>query len=533
MIRIGILGNIGSGKSYVANNLGYPVLPEANVAIFSETVIYKAFIHFCKINKNVPIESSLKMICIDTISQYDKEDPIEIKIKKMKQEGKLYSIDSFYQLMQVVNTNNIIHFNNKFSSISRYHILEETLIKLEDTNNKVIPVEIRDSLKTLMDTFDVTLESKTKEMLVITRMIKTERKKLEKQIVKLKTTGAIDRKERIKIDKFLTLIDKEHNTNIVSYISYVKEFIKTVCNKYPIMIKNKINFDKIPIPKHWRITSYNHTMDIIKSVSEYYKPLQTFYDNDDIVNIIDLLVDDNNTIVSFMDSLPYFSSYTDTNQVKLIHVLDEDIILNIYNFLLIKSLSLYLDNIANVRSTYSSLSEDGGAEEEKEGLDVRVELARQKTIQQSVKELLIMYMDRFVVHYEKTEPSYNEISKRTLYSKEKEKIELVSYMSEMSDEQRNAEQALRATGQGRWATGQQKGYKEYQGSVYDEETRQARESSGAIDFTGEYMKDVDDQVGGEEEPGFDEEADALDMGTIMEDDEGDEDAYMMSPVDNE
>ena len=25
MIRIGILGKIGSGKSYVANNLGYPV----------------------------------------------------------------------------------------------------------------------------------------------------------------------------------------------------------------------------------------------------------------------------------------------------------------------------------------------------------------------------------------------------------------------------------------------------------------------------------------------------------------------------
>ena len=25
MIRIGILGNIGAGKSYIANNLGYPV----------------------------------------------------------------------------------------------------------------------------------------------------------------------------------------------------------------------------------------------------------------------------------------------------------------------------------------------------------------------------------------------------------------------------------------------------------------------------------------------------------------------------
>ena len=30
MIRIGILGNIGSGKSYVANNFGYPVFNADN-----------------------------------------------------------------------------------------------------------------------------------------------------------------------------------------------------------------------------------------------------------------------------------------------------------------------------------------------------------------------------------------------------------------------------------------------------------------------------------------------------------------------
>ena len=32
MIRIGILGNIGAGKSYVANNLGYPVFDDYKVA---------------------------------------------------------------------------------------------------------------------------------------------------------------------------------------------------------------------------------------------------------------------------------------------------------------------------------------------------------------------------------------------------------------------------------------------------------------------------------------------------------------------
>ena len=111
-------------------------------------------------------------------------------------------------------------------------------------------------------------------------------------------------------------------------------------------------------------------------------------------------------------------------------------------------------------------------------------------------------------------------------------LSVVKYMSDMSDEQRNAEQALRSTGQGRWATGQQKGYKEYQGTVYDEETKEARESTGAIDFTGEYMAELT-----VEEPddvfGFDEEADAYNMASIMEDDDGEEGEYALSPVDNE
>ena len=49
MIRIGILGNIGSGKSYVANNLGYPVFD----ADYEVTKLYK---------KNKKVFSKLKKI---------------------------------------------------------------------------------------------------------------------------------------------------------------------------------------------------------------------------------------------------------------------------------------------------------------------------------------------------------------------------------------------------------------------------------------------------------------------------------------
>ena len=51
MIRIGILGNIGSGKSYVANNLGYPVFD----ADYEVTKLYKKDKKiFFKLNKILP-----------------------------------------------------------------------------------------------------------------------------------------------------------------------------------------------------------------------------------------------------------------------------------------------------------------------------------------------------------------------------------------------------------------------------------------------------------------------------------------------
>ena len=51
MVRIGILGNIGSGKSYVANNLGYPVFD----ADYEVSKLYKKNKKiFLKLNKVLP-----------------------------------------------------------------------------------------------------------------------------------------------------------------------------------------------------------------------------------------------------------------------------------------------------------------------------------------------------------------------------------------------------------------------------------------------------------------------------------------------
>jgi len=139
---------------------------------------------------------------IHCLKKYLEDDPIEVKIRKMKQEGKLYSLESLYQLMQVVNSRNIIYIDKSFSGISRYHMLEETIQTLEKEPDTGISVEIRESLKTLMDTFDITIETRTKEMVTIDRLINKEWAVLEKKVLKLKKTS--DRKQKKIIEKFIS-----------------------------------------------------------------------------------------------------------------------------------------------------------------------------------------------------------------------------------------------------------------------------------------------------------------------------------------
>ena len=84
MIRIGILGNIGSGKSYVANNLGYPVFD----ADYEVAKLYKK-------NKNIFLK--LKKVLPKNIKSF----PIE---KKEITEAILQKNSNLKKIIKIVHT---------------------------------------------------------------------------------------------------------------------------------------------------------------------------------------------------------------------------------------------------------------------------------------------------------------------------------------------------------------------------------------------------------------------------------------------
>ncbi len=81
MIRIGILGNIGSGKSYVANNLGYPVFD----ADYEVEMLYK---------KNRKIFLKLKKILPNNIKTFpiQKKEIIKAILQKKNNLKKIIKI---------------------------------------------------------------------------------------------------------------------------------------------------------------------------------------------------------------------------------------------------------------------------------------------------------------------------------------------------------------------------------------------------------------------------------------------------------
>ena len=117
MIRIGILGNIGSGKSYVANNLGYPVFD----ADYEVAMLYK---------KNRKIFLKLKKILPDNIKTF----PIE---KKEIIKAILQKKNNLKKIIKIVHTEvrKKMNFFLKKNKNKKFVVLDVPLL-LENKLNK-------------------------------------------------------------------------------------------------------------------------------------------------------------------------------------------------------------------------------------------------------------------------------------------------------------------------------------------------------------------------------------------------------------
>tara|TARA_Y100000590_G_C15301548_1_gene856511 strand:- start:160 stop:723 length:564 start_codon:yes stop_codon:yes gene_type:complete len=187
MIRIGILGDIGSGKSYIANSFGYPVFN----ADYQVKKIYKKNINcFQKLNKKFP--NNIKSFPI-----------IKSEIKK------------------ILNKKNIRILSKIVHPYVRFEL--QKFLKKNRSNNFVIldiPLLLENKLNKKSDILIYVKSSKK----IILKRIKN-RGNYDKKILNILKSQQIKAKTKVKLCNFIidNSLDKK---NVLKQIKMIKKKIK-------------------------------------------------------------------------------------------------------------------------------------------------------------------------------------------------------------------------------------------------------------------------------------------------------------------
>ena len=190
MIRIGILGNIGSGKSYVANNLGYPVFD----ADYEVSKLYK---------KNKEIFLKLRRILPQNIKTF----PIE---KKEITQAILQNKSNLKKIIKIVHaevTKKMNFFLKK--NINKKFVVLDVPLLLENRLNKK---------------GDVLIYVDSKKSDILKKLIKRKNfnKKLFNKFEKIQLSSRYKRKKSHFIIKN-DFTKKTINTNIKDILEKIKQ----------------------------------------------------------------------------------------------------------------------------------------------------------------------------------------------------------------------------------------------------------------------------------------------------------------------
>ena len=492
----------------------FPKIP----TYFSEETIYKAFIAYCKFNFDVPLSEELRSICMDKPADYDQNDSIQEKIQKLQKEGRNYDNEAFQRLMFIVNKNNIVHISLKTVALSNIQKLRDLMEHFDNINSKTIPTAFREKLSAMIDTFEIG------GLIEDTSGMRSMKNYLSASITRMQAElGTFIGKNMRRADsqKFATCladifdfpttgtgitIEKVDET-VYRTVQFAKNAIEQIGEVLPTIILNRVDYSSVRPPAHWHL-SQRHSNDFTEIINRYYSVLSGFYENKILRPALYTFRNTAKQIILLARNTIFFAPIK-INDVYHYSIFDRRITILLFKYyiltLLVDLMSLYTDDRILRESNTPIPSEDIGtlySQDEVANIengvvfDLEVLAGERKQLETQLASVMVAMMhvvcsDKNAIKY-----NYQTLMERVLRAKEKEKDIITDYLKEMTDEEREVEDIFKAQKLGRWAVGQQKGFRVYQAETYDQE-RVAMEAQmekevrlGAMDMVTAMNKDI-------------------------------------------
>ena len=465
--------------------------------IFSEITIYKAFIRYCRFNSGIPLQPALQDICIDNKSTFLLTDSFEEKMNILKQEGKHYTLDHLYQLLRVVEQENIVPLDLNLQIISARTRLEALLddFELKDIQHRLFPI-FRESL----DYIDIQEEDDQDVMRRMQRYLDLSITELKNTIydfirhhVNISSRKLKEIKEIIEtlgnwnIRGENIYMTREDETNFFA-ADYFKNSIYNIINIFPTIILNNVDFRNAPVPKHWNI-SLIHSKNIQEIVLNQFGSLNAFYENPYLMGILRQVYLKTRNIMYIIDAIPFFA------RTKDLHILyGGDIFKSLMQFYYLTALNEYIlqKDFSVMVSSQEGVEQVAATAMPAKGatlMEIDIIKGEQELIYNKLAELMI----DLLYNYQGTKKILNKnneiIHERILKEREKEKNKMTQNLKELSKYQREVEDLMKKHRLGKWNIGMTRALFEYDKEQYDKEWKEIQADAN-LELQAEDMGDA-------------------------------------------
>ena len=457
-------------------------LPEA----FSEETIYQAFIVYCKYNSLLPMSEELRAICFSKPENFNSGLSITDQVKALKADGRNYSTESLQQLLLIINRSNTMPNIEPTKADNAMYVIKEILVSLNERDNMSLPQEFRDGFMTMLDsgmeigTFEGTkamrdfknylggknehmhmrLSNFIKEASSVTKKVFTEFSENLENIVNFSETG----------DNIV--IEREDET-VYKMINFIKKSIYNITRVFPNMIINKVDHNNIGQPKHWKLSKI-HESDLKNILKNYYSVLQEFYVGSEFISThLNAFIQRTQDIELLVKNTMFYAPIPLGENKYMLSIFDRRLSILLFKFYYLTVLTELMDVKPPTELSLEASDSLDNRDKRQRSLSTITEMNLSEGLNKdqtdSAANLILTFTrmiqaDKSVINY-----SYSDIMEKVNRSKEKEKNIITDRFKNMTEEERDAEDLLKNNKLGAWSKGLMKGVFAYDAENYDEE----------------------------------------------------------------
>ena len=464
----------------------FPTLPPE----FDEETIYRAFIVYCKYNSDIPISEELRAICMDKPDDYNVSDSIKDKIKKLKRDGRNFDNETLARLMSVINRKNIVNLDLKTLVLSNIQRLRDRLSAVNDTEAEVLPQQFISGMLDVIDRFgvgDLPADKDTDEVRSMKNYLQTVNVQMQAAISDFVRRNTNDKIHTKFVECLMSITEFRPNltssdSTVFQMASFAKSVSWLIARVFPNIIINEVTYNNVKVPACWNL-SEQHQQDIRSQARDHYAPLSKFYGDAQIKSLLQIFQFEGRQLWAISDDTMYIAP-VNTPEGMVQSVFDDNMVKYLFKFYILNALINMMELVERedfydekLERPSNPLLREVDVVLGQEGRAPMLEImsGEKKQMSEKVAGVMAAFMEVVCQDKNSINLNYDDLMEKVTRSKEKEKDQIVEFLTELTDEEREIENMFKNHRIGRWSVGMQKGFRVYEGDTYDQERKQIEE----------------------------------------------------------